>query len=38
MHLGFPEGYDRDIRYFVKQKQPLPLTILSVTDVVEVND
>lgn len=37
-HLAFPEGYDRKAEYFIKQTQPLPMTILSVVDVVEVGD
>lgn len=36
--LAFPEGFDREAAYFVKQTQPLPLTIRGVVDVVEVND
>ena len=34
----FPEGYDREIRYFIRQKQPLPLTVRGVVDVIEVNE
>lgn len=37
-HLSFPEGYDRKAEYFIKQIQPLPMTVLSVIDVVEVGD
>lgn len=31
-HLAFPEGYSRDPQYFVRQTQPLPLTVRAVID------
>jgi len=34
----FPRGYDREIRYFIRQKQPLPLTVRGVVDIIEVNE
>jgi len=34
--INFIMGYDRDIRYFIRQKQPLPLTVRGVVDIVEV--
>ena len=37
-HYDFPLGYDREIMYFIRQLQPLPLTIRGVVDVVEVNN
>lgn len=36
--LAFPEGFDREAEYFIRQKQPLPLTVRGVVDEVEVND
>ena len=33
---SFPEGYDNQSRFFIRQKQPLPLTVRGITDVVEV--
>jgi hypothetical protein len=36
--IGFPEGFDRKSEYFIRQKQPLPMTIRSVVDSVEVYD
>jgi len=35
-HFNFPEGFDRDSFYFIRQKQPLPLTVRAVTDNIEV--
>jgi len=35
-HWAFPEGFDRDSEYFIRQEQPLPLTIRGVVDTVEV--
>lgn len=35
-HLDFPEGYDRNIEYYIRQEQPLPLTVLGVVDTFEV--
>lgn len=35
--IDFPEGYDTSPEYFIRQTQPLPLTIKSVVDVVEVD-
>ena len=37
-HLPFPAGFDREAEYFIKQKQPLPLTVRCVVDEVEVNE
>ena len=34
--LEFPEGFNRAADYFIRQTQPLPLTIRSVTDTIEV--
>ena len=34
--LSFPEGFEREAEYFIKQKQPLPLTVRGVVDVSEV--
>jgi len=36
--LAFPEGSDREIEYFIRQKQPLPLTVRGVVDEVEVQE
>jgi hypothetical protein len=36
--LSFPEGYDEEAEYFIKQKQPLPLTVRGVVDEVEVHE
>jgi hypothetical protein len=36
--IDFPEGYDNTPEYFIRQEQPLPLTIKSVVDVVEVDE
>lgn len=35
VHINFPEGYDRDSDYFIRQTQPLPLTVLGIVDVSE---
>lgn len=35
-HWDFPEGFSRKTDYFIKQKQPLPLTVRGVTDTSEV--
>ena len=35
-HYGFQEGFDRSVDYYIKQIQPLPLTVRSVTDSIEV--
>ncbi len=35
-NLSFPEGYDWEIEYFIRQTQPLPLTVLGVVDKLEV--
>ena len=32
-HKEFPEGFTRDSNYFIRQTQPLPMTIRSVTDI-----
>ena len=37
-HLSFMEGFDRKAEYFIRQKQPLPLTVLGVVDSTEVLD
>jgi len=34
--MDYPEGYDRTSDYYIKQKQPLPLTVRGVTDLIEV--
>ena len=36
--LAYPEGFDRDVEYFIRQKQPLPLTVRGVVDEVEVHE
>jgi len=36
--LSFPEGFDSESNYFLQQRQPLPMTVRAVTDLVEVND
>jgi hypothetical protein len=36
--IDFFEGYDREVEYFFKQKQPLPMTIRCVVDYVEVTE
>ena len=36
--LDFPEGFDRKSEYFIRQKQPLPLTVRSVVDEIEVHE
>lgn len=35
-HLDFPEGFSRDPIYYIKQEQPLPMTVRCVIDVSEV--
>jgi hypothetical protein len=35
--IDFPVGFDRDLQYFIRQKQPLPLTVRGIVDVTEVN-
>ena len=35
-HINYPEGFDREATYFIRQKQPLPLTVRAVVDVIEV--
>lgn len=37
-YLDFPEGFDRQSEYFIRQTQPLPLTVRSVVDEVEVQE
>jgi hypothetical protein len=34
---SFPEGFDTGVDYFIRQKQPLPMTVRSVVDEVEVH-
>jgi hypothetical protein len=34
--MDFQEGYGDDVGYFIRQSDPFPLTILSITDVLEV--
>jgi len=36
--IPFPKGYDREARVFVKQEQPLPMTILAIMPKMEVFD
>jgi len=36
-HYPYLEGYDREVDYFIRQKQPLPMTVRGVVDVVEVS-
>lgn len=35
---SFPEGFSSEVDYFIRQKQPLPMTIRSVVDEVKVNN
>lgn len=35
-HINYPEGFDRQSTYFIRQKQPLPLTVRAVVDSIEV--
>jgi len=35
-HYPFLEGFDRTAEYFIRQKQPLPMTVRGVVDTVEV--
>ena len=35
--MTFMEGFDRKSEYFIRQRQPLPLTVLSIVDEIEVN-
>jgi len=35
-HISFPEGFDRRSEYFIRQKDPYPLTVLAVIDTIEV--
>lgn len=37
-HIDFFEGFDRDSEYFIKQSNPLPFTIRSIVDIIEVNE
>jgi len=37
-HLTFMGGFDREVEYFIRQKQPLPMTVVSVVDSVEVQE
>ena len=34
-HIDFPEGFDRKAEYFIRQYQPLPLTVRGVVDTIE---
>ncbi len=36
-HYAFLEGFDRASDYFIRQKQPLPMTVRGVVDTVEVH-
>lgn len=36
--IPFPEGYDNDVFMSIVQRQPLPMTILSLTDHIEIYD
>lgn len=38
VRLPFPKGYNRDARPFIKQEQPLPMTVLAVMPKMEVFD
>ena len=35
-HFTFLEGFDRDVDYFIRQKQPFPMTVRGVVDIMEV--
>ena len=35
-HWSYHEGFDREITYFIRQKQPLPVTVRGITDVLEI--
>ena len=37
-HVDFPEGFDRAATYFIRQRDPLPLTIRAVVDTIEVQN
>ena len=37
-HYNLRLGFDRNASYFIKQTQPLPLTVISVVDTIEIND
>jgi len=34
----YPKGYDRDARVFIKQEQPLPMTVLAIMPKMEIAD
>ena len=36
-HVEFMEGFDRKSEYFIRQTQPLPMTVLGIVDTVEVS-
>jgi len=36
-HYTFMEGFDRQAEYFIRQRQPLPMTVLGVVDEIKVN-
>jgi len=36
--LPYPKGFDRDAKVFIKQEQPLPMSILAVMPRLEVFD
>lgn len=36
--LPYPKGYDRDARVYIKQEQPLPMTVLAIMPKMEVFD
>jgi len=36
LHLEYEEGFNRKAEYFIRQKQPLPLTVRAVIDTIEV--
>lgn len=35
-NYDFPEGFDREPTYFIRQKQPLPMTVRGIVDISEV--
>ena len=37
-HFDFPEGFDRKADYFIRQYQPLPLTVRGVIDTINVSE
>lgn len=37
-NYSFPEGYDEKLVYFIRQDQPLPMTVLAIVDTVDIGD